>query len=72
MLPREGEKLLVTGRCGLAPFIAHSAGKSVGNMLDLGQGAGVFTALADRDGIRVRDVNVHQAQEYLRGMGVPI
>jgi glycine/D-amino acid oxidase-like deaminating enzyme len=72
MLPREVENLLVTGRCGSATFIAHSAGKSMGNMLDLGQGAGVCAALAARDGILVRDVNVAEAQEILRGMDVPI
>jgi hypothetical protein len=69
--PRGGESL-VTGRCGSATFIAHFAGKSMGNMMDLGQGAGVCAALAARAGVLVRDVDVAEAQEILRGMDVPI
>jgi hypothetical protein len=72
MLPKGVENLLVAGRCGSATFIAHSAGKSMGNMLDLGQGAGVCAALAARGGIRVRDVDVAEAQGILREMGVKI
>jgi hypothetical protein len=72
MLPREVENLLVAGRCGSATFIAHSAGKSMGNMLDLGQGAGVCAALAVRHGVRARDVDVAEVQGILREMGVAI
>jgi hypothetical protein len=72
MLPKGVENLLVAGRCGSATFIAHSAGKSMGNMLDLGQGAGVCAALAVRDGVAVRALDIAKAQEILRGMGVRI
>jgi hypothetical protein len=72
LLPRRVENLLVAGRCGSATFFAHSGGKSMGNMLAIGQGAGVAAALAIRDAVPVRNVDVSRVQEYLRTEGVHI
>jgi hypothetical protein len=60
MLPKGVDNLLTAGRCGSATFIGHGAGKSMGNMIEVGQAAGVAAGIASRDGIRVRDVDVNK------------
>jgi hypothetical protein len=65
MLPRRVDNLLVAGRCGSATFIGHGAGKSMGNMMEIGQAAGVAAAIAARDGVRARDVDVGRVQAFL-------
>ena len=70
MLPKGIENLLVAGRCGSATFLGHAAGKSMGNMMALGQAAGVAAALACREGVSPRQIDVHQVQDALRAMGV--
>ena len=72
LLPRSVENLLVAGRCGSASFLAHAGGKSMGNMIALGQGAGVCAAIAAGDGTPVRRVDVVKAQTLLRAWGVDI
>lgn len=72
LLPKEVENLLVAGRCGSASFYAHSGGKSMGNMLAIGQGAGAAAAFAVRDGSHVRNVDIGNVQEYLRNDGVDV
>jgi hypothetical protein len=42
----------------------------MGNMISIGQGAGVAAAVAARHGILPREVNVRQVQEALVRMGV--
>ncbi len=70
LLPKQVENLLVAGRCGSASFFAHSGGKSMGNMLAIGQGAGVAAAFAVRDRVPVRNVDVAKVQQHLRESGV--
>ena len=65
MLPRRIDNLLAAGRCGSATFIGHGAGKSMGNMIELGQAAGVAAAIAARRGVRARDVDVEEVQSFL-------
>jgi len=72
LLPRRIDNLLVAGRCGSASFFAHSGGKSMGNMMAIGQGAGVAAAIAVRDAVPVRDVDVGKVQVFLRAAGVNI
>ena len=73
LLPKSVENLLlVAGRCGSASFFAHSGGKSMGNMLAIGQGARVASVFLARDSIPVREVDVSKVQEYLRAAGVDI
>lgn len=72
LLPKRVENLLVAGRCGSASFFAHSGGKSMGNMLAIGQGAGVAAALAAKNSILVRNVDVPKVQDHLRAAGVDI
>jgi hypothetical protein len=70
LLPKRIEGLLVAGRCGSATFLGHAAGKSMGNMMALGQAAGVAAALSAHSGIAPRALPVGRVQEALRGMGV--
>jgi hypothetical protein len=70
MLPKEIDNLLVAGRCGSATFLGHAAGKSMGNMMELGQAAGTAAALCSAAEISPRELDVVTLQTRLRGMGV--
>lgn len=70
LLPREVDNLLVAGRCGSATFLGHAAGKSMGNMMDLGQAAGVAAALSAADGVAPRALDVRRVQDVLVSWGV--
>lgn len=70
LLPKRVENLLAAGRCGSATHLGHAAGKSMGNMMEIGQAAGVAAALSSRHGIRPRHLNVGELQECLCSMGV--
>lgn len=72
MLPKGLEGLLVAGRCGSTTHMGQTAGKSMGNMMDLGQGAGVAAALASRQGKTPRQMNVRDIQDALVATGVPL
>jgi hypothetical protein len=72
LLPRRVDNLLVAGRCGSATFLGHAAGKSMGNMMELGQAAGVAAALCSRENVTPRDLDLSVLQSFLRGMGVLI
>lgn len=66
------EGLLVAGRCGSYTHLALAAGKSMGNMMAIGQAAGVTAALASRKGIYPRALPYEQVKEALRKLGVNI
>ncbi|HEY3341981.1 MAG TPA: FAD-dependent oxidoreductase [Anaerolineae bacterium] len=70
LLPRTVENLLVAGRCSSATFLGHAAGKSMGNMMELGQAAGVAAALCSTQCVTPRQLDVQQLQGVLRQMGV--
>lgn len=72
LLPRQVDNLLVAGRCGSATFLGHAAGKSMGNMMALGQAAGVAAALCSAQGVTPRRLQVSQLQERLREMGIQL
>ena len=72
LLPKRIENLLAAGRCGSATFLGHAAGKSMGNMMALGQAAGVAAALCSAQGVTPRQLDVRQVQESLRAMGVDL
>jgi hypothetical protein len=69
LLPKRVENLLVAGRCGSATFLGHAAGKSMGNMMALGQAAGTAAALCSAEGVRPRELDVGRLQAALRSMG---
>ena len=72
LLPRPVENLLVAGRCGSATHLGLAAGKSMGNMMEIGQAAGVAAALSSVQGVTPRDLDVLELQAALRSMGVKL
>ena len=72
LLPVRVENLLVAGRCGSATFLGHAAGKSMGNMMAVGQAAGVAAALCAAQGVTPRELDVKQLQAVLRLMGAQL
>ena len=72
MLPKEIDGLLVAGRCGSATFLGHAAGKSMGNMMALGQAAGTAAALCSTDDVLPRHLKVSKLQKKLAESGVKL
>jgi len=72
LLPRGIENLLVAGRCGSTTQLGQAAGKSMGNMMDLGQAAGVAAALASSEKVTPRQLDVKKIQNRLISMGVKL
>jgi FAD-dependent oxidoreductase family protein len=72
LLPRDVDGLLVAGRCSSATMLGHYGGKSMGNMISIGQGAGVAAALSARAGVAPRDLDYHLIQEQLKKMDVSL
>jgi hypothetical protein len=72
LLPVRVENLLAAGRCGSATFLGHAAGKSMGNMMALGQAAGTAAAMCAAQGVTPRELNVQQLQAVLRSMGAQL
>ena len=70
LLPRDIDNLLVAGRCGSATFLGHAAGKSMGNMMELGQAAGVAAALCSARGVTPNRLDVKALQAPLVADGV--
>lgn len=70
LLPKEIDNLLVAGRCGSATFLGHAAGKSMGNMMEVGQAAGTAAALCSAAEVSPRELEVPTLQARLREMGV--
>jgi len=66
------ECLLVAGRCGSFTRLGLAAGKSMGNMLEIGQAAGVAAALSARQGCTPRQLDYHPVQDVLRSWNVKI
>jgi hypothetical protein len=70
LLPREVDGLLVAGRCSSATMLGHYGGKSMGNMISIGQGAGIAAALCAQRDTLPRDLDFHLIQAKLDEMGV--
>jgi hypothetical protein len=72
LLPRPVENLLVAGRCGSATHLGLAAGKSMGNMMEIGQAAGVAAALCSAQDLTPRELDVQELQVALHSMGVKL
>ncbi|MDR2931700.1 MAG: FAD-dependent oxidoreductase [Oscillospiraceae bacterium] len=70
MLPKRIENMLVAGRCSSTTQMGQAAGKSMGNMMDLGQAAGAAAAISTGRKIRPRNVDAAEIRERLIKMGV--
>jgi hypothetical protein len=66
------ENLLVAGRNSSFTFMGFSYGRSMGDIMDLGQAAGVAAAIAIEDNTTPRNVNITRLQQILKEMGVQI
>ena len=72
LLPKEVDGLLVAGRCGSATLLGHYGGKSIGNMICIGQAAGVAAALCGKNNIQPRNLDYRLIQQALKKMGVSL
>ena len=72
ILPEKIDGLLAAGRCLSTTHIAHSAGKSMGNCMATGHAAGLAAAMAAKNGIVPRQVDVNKLQEALADDGVDL
>jgi hypothetical protein len=72
MLPREVDPLLAAGRCASLSHLGLTTCKSMGNMMAIGQAAGVAAALSVRENTIPRKLDPGKIQKRLREMGVEI
>ena len=70
--PQKVENLLVAGRCVSADKSAFAATRQMMCCAVTGQGAGVAAAVAVKDDVSCRQVNVSKVQKALEGQGVRI
>jgi hypothetical protein len=70
LLPKDVDALLVAGRCSSATMLGHYGGKSMGNMIALGQAAGIAAALSAKAGVQPRKLDYKLIQAKLKDMGV--
>ena len=66
------DNLMAAGRCGSYTHMALAAGKSMGNMMAIGQAAGAAAACACRQAKPIREVPYADVREALRALGVPV
>lgn len=69
LVPRDGENVLVAGRCFSASHDAHAAVRSMGQTMAMGQAVGTAAALAARVGGRVAAMAVSTLRDQLRRDG---
>lgn len=72
MLPKAVDGLLVAGRCASLSHLGLTVCKSMGNMIEIGQAAGVAGALCAKEYILPRALDVSALQARLRDMSVQI
>ncbi len=66
LVPIKVDGMLVAGRCASATFMGHSAGKSMGNMMELGEAAGAAAALCVQKGVQPRALDVSLLRDVLK------
>jgi hypothetical protein len=71
-VPEKVEGLLVAGRCISASHEAVGSTRSTGSCMALGQATGTAAALAARQGILPRHVNIEELRALLEGQGASI
>lgn len=69
LLPQGVDNLLVAGRCVSATHNAFGSIRVMATAMGIGQGAGTAAALAVRDGIRSREVDVREVRRLLLEQG---
>ena len=69
LVPRDGQNVLVAGRCFSASHDAHAAVRSMGQTMAMGQAAGTAAAAAARADGLIASVNVAALRDQLRKDG---
>jgi hypothetical protein len=69
LVPRDGQNVLVAGRCFSASHDAHAAVRSMGQTMAMGQAAGTAAAAAARADGLIASVNVTALRDQLRKDG---
>ena len=69
LLPQKKSNLLVAGRCFSATHDAHASVRSMAQCMAMGQAAGTAAAMASRQSISPKEIDVPALRESLRTMG---
>ncbi|MGF1452718.1 MAG: FAD-dependent oxidoreductase, partial [Opitutales bacterium] len=69
LLPRDGQNVLVAGRCFSATHDAHASVRSMAQTMSMGQAAGTAAALAVRERTTPRELPVLLLRDELRRLG---
>lgn len=72
LLPKDVENLLVAGRCASATHLGFASGRGMGEMMGMGQAAGIAAAICSKKGLTPRNVDVKEIQIVLRSMDVKL
>jgi len=72
MLPKGIDGLLAAGRCASLTHLGLTVCKSMGNMMGIGQAAGVAAALSAERNVLPRDLDYRLIQKRLNEMNVPL
>ena len=70
LIPKGVENLLVAGRCSSVDFIALGATRSMPTCMSLGEGAGTAAALAAKNGVKLKNLDIKLLQSSLLKQGV--
>jgi hypothetical protein len=71
-VPRDGEGLLVAGRCLSAEHEAMASARVTAQCFSYGQAVGMAAATSVRESINVRELSVGDLQEQLRRAGAAL
>ena len=69
LLPQKRSNLLVAGRCFSATHDAHASVRSMAQCMAMGQAAGTAAAMAARDHVSPKEIDVPALRESLRKAG---
>lgn len=69
LIPKDADNLLVAGRCISSDHTAQASYRIMPTVCCIGEAAGVAAALAKRDGVGVREINVTELQATLKSSG---
>jgi hypothetical protein len=69
LIPKDGQNILVAGRCFSATHDAHASVRSMAQTMSMGQAAGTAAALSAQAKCSPRDLDIAQLQQTLRGNG---
>lgn len=70
LLVRNFENLMAAGKCGSYTHLGLASGKSMGNMMAIGQAAGTAAALSVKERCTLRALPYQKVQQVLRARGV--